>query len=296
MSLRRFQYFVTVARELHVGRAAEQLGIAQPALSQQLRVLEDSLGARLLRRVGRGIALTDAGVAFLPEAEAALAQTERAIGVARRTARGELGAINIGYVNTAMLEAELPALLFAFRASVPDARIGLEETAVKDQITALEQHRLDIGIIRAPAGALPADLRIRPFTRSALLVVVPAALAARLKRPVRLADLAEEPFILLRDPDGVGLAHHVSALCIRAGFSPRLDLRVDNATSIVGLVAAGFGVGLVPAALARIGRENVAFLELDEPEAHTELLIVHRPADASPLKMRFLRLADRNKA
>jgi DNA-binding transcriptional LysR family regulator len=174
LSLRRFRYFIAVAGELHVGRAAERLGIAQPALSQQLRILEETLGVRLLRRVGRGIALTEAGAAFLPEAQAAIAQSERAIGVARRTARGELGTINIGYVNTAMLEADLPGLLFAFRASVPDARISLEEIAVQEQITALEQHRLDIGIIRAPAGSLPNDLRIRPFTRGRLLAVVPA--------------------------------------------------------------------------------------------------------------------------
>jgi DNA-binding transcriptional LysR family regulator len=291
MSLRRFRYFVAVAAELHVGRAAEHLGIAQPALSQQLRILEETLGVRLLRRVGRGIALTEAGAAFLPEARAVINQSERAIDVARRTARGELGAINIGYVNTAMLEPDLPGLLFAFRASVPDARIRLEEISVQEQIAALEQHRLDIGIIRAPAGPLPSDLRSRPFTRSRLLAVVPPPLAARLPLPVRLTDLADEPFIALRDPDGIGLAHHVSTLCVRAGFTPRLDLRVDNATSIVGLVAAGFGVSVVPAALAQIGLANVTFLELDDQDAHTELLIVHRPADLSPLKQRFLQLA-----
>jgi DNA-binding transcriptional LysR family regulator len=291
MSLRRFRYFVTVAKELHVGRAAETLGIAQPALSQQLRILEDALGVRLLRRVGRGIALTEAGAAFLPEALAVIAQSERAVGIARRTARGELGTINIGYVNTAMLEPDLPELLSAFRASVPDAQITLDETAVQEQILALEQHRLDIGILRAPAGPLPGDLRSRPFTRGRLVAVVPARLASRLQQPVRLTDLADEPFIALRDPDGIGLAHHVTTLCMRAGFTPRLDLRVDNATSIVGLVAADFGVSVLPAALAQIGLTNVAFLELAEPDATTELLIVHRPADMSPLKRRFLQLA-----
>jgi DNA-binding transcriptional LysR family regulator len=290
VSLRRFRYFVAAATELHVGRAAEQLGIAQPALSQQLRILEDTLGVRLLRRVGRGIALTDAGVAFLIEAQAVIEQSERAIAVARRTARGELGAINIGYVNTAMLEPDLPDLLFGFRASVPDAQIRLEETSVQEQITALEQYRLDVGIVRAPVGPLPGDLRIRPFTQSRLLAIVPPPLAARLPRPVRLTDLADEPFIALRDPTGIGLAHHIWTLCVRAGFTPRLDLRVDNATSIVGLVAAGFGVSVVPAALAKIGLDSVAFLELDNPDACTELLIVHRQSDMSPLKHRFLQL------
>ena len=125
MTNRRFECFVAAARELHIGRAAERLGIAQPALSQQIRALEQSVGARLLRRAGRGIALTEAGAAILPEAAAALEQEARAVHVARRAARGELGEISIGYVNTAMLGPELPTLLSAFRRSVPDARIDL---------------------------------------------------------------------------------------------------------------------------------------------------------------------------
>jgi DNA-binding transcriptional LysR family regulator len=149
--------------------------------------------------------------------------------------------------------------------------------------------------VRRPARYLTNDLRIRHFTRSRLLAVVPQDLAARLPQRVRLTDLADEPFIALRDPDGVGLAHHVSTLCARAGFTLRLDLRVDNATSIVGLVAAGFGVSVVPAALARLRLANVIFLELDDHDAHTELLIVHRSVDLSPLKLRFLQIAQEDR-
>ena len=109
MELRRLHYFVATAEELHVGRAAERLGIAQPALSQQLKVLESSLGVKLFQRVGRGIELSDAGLAFLPEARSAIAQTDRAWTVARRAARGEQGRIAIGYVGSAMLEPALPA-------------------------------------------------------------------------------------------------------------------------------------------------------------------------------------------
>ncbi|UPG74025.1 LysR family transcriptional regulator [Roseomonas gilardii subsp. gilardii] len=288
MTNRRFECFVTAARDLHIGRAAERLGIAQPALSQQIRALEQSVGARLLRRVGRGIALTEAGAAFLPEAVAALEQEARAVHVARRAARGELGEISIGYVNTAMLGPELPTLLSAFRRSVPDARIDLQEISVQDQLPALEQRRLDLAVVREPVGSLPPDYRARHFSRDALLAAVPLSLAERLPHPLPLAELAEQTFVALRDPHGMGLGHRLWQLCREAGFTPRIELRVNNATSILGLVAAGFGVSLVPAVLRRVGMAGVALLELKEAEAHTDLAIVHRPADTSPLKLRFL--------
>lgn len=288
MTNRRFECFVTAARELHIGRAAERLGIAQPALSQQIRALEQSVGARLLRRVGRGIALTEAGAAFLPETVAALEQEARAVYVARRAARGELGEISIGYVNTAMLGPELPTLLSAFRRSVPDARIDLQEISVQDQLPALEQRRLDLAVVREPVGSLPPEYRARHFSRDALLAAVPLSLAERLPRPLPLAALAEQPFIALRDPHGMGLGHRLWQLCREAGYTPRIELRVNNATSILGLVAAGFGVSLVPAVLRRVGMAGVALLELEGSEAHTDLAIVHRPADTSPLKLRFL--------
>ena len=116
MSLRRYRYFEAVAQELHVGRAAEQLGIAQPALSQQMRVLETEVGVVLLRRVGRGIELTEAGAALLPEVRALLSQNDMALNIARQTARGELGRLAIGYVNTAMLE---PVSLNAQNRGIP---------------------------------------------------------------------------------------------------------------------------------------------------------------------------------
>lgn len=290
MAAPRFRYFAAVAREMHVGRAAEALGIAQPALTQQIQALEREMGIRLFRRAGRGIALTEAGAAFLPEALAALEQEERAIRIARQVARGERGQLNLGYVSTAMLEPELPRLLRAFRDRVPDARVHLEEALVEAQVAALEQRRLDVAVLRDVAGALPPGLRALPLTGSVLLAAVPLSLAARLPRPLRLADLAGEPFIALRDPQGIGLAHRVWTLCARAGFTPEVAQRVDSVTSAIGLVAAGFGISLVPASLAGLGMSGVGLLELAEA-AHSELSLVHRPADASPLTLRLLALA-----
>lgn len=291
VNLRRLHYFVTVAHTLHVARAADRLGIAQPALSQQLHVLEAELGVALLRRVGRGIGLTEAGAAFLPEAQAVLAQSARAASIAKRTARGELGRLSIGYVSTTLLEPALPAALAALRAAVPEAEIRLEEGSVQGQIEALTGHRIDLAVVRAPVGTLPAGLRARRFARSRLLAVVPAPLAPALPAPLPLAALAGECFVLMRDPPGIGLAGQVRALCAAAGFAPARELHVDSVTSIVGLVAAGFGVSLVPEALTRLRPEGAGFLPLDGPAAESELLILHDPGDAAALKQRFLRLA-----
>lgn len=294
MSSRRFPYFVAAARALHFGRAAEELGVAQPALSQQIKALEKSLSVRLFRRVRRGIELTEAGAALLPEAEATLAQEAHAISIAQRTARGELGIIRLGYVNTAMLGPELPVLLASFRKAVPKARVELAEMAIEALLASLHQDRLDVAFVRGPPGSLPTGLRARTFSRSELMAVMPAELARVLPRPIPLRDLHDCPFLTLRDPHGVGLGHHVQTLCAAAGFTPRIEMRVDNATSIVGLVAAGFGVGLVPAELARIAMRGVAFIELADAGAQTEVLMVDRPSDRSPLKLRLVDTAQQS--
>ncbi|WP_424140876.1 LysR substrate-binding domain-containing protein [Roseomonas chloroacetimidivorans] len=291
MSSRRLGYFVAVAQELHVGRAAEALGMTQPALTQQLRVLETEIGVPLVRRVGRGIALTEAGSALLPEARAVLEQEAHARAVAQRAGRGEAQILNVGYVSTAMLEPALPELLFRFRAEVPGVELHLEEAVVADQLIGLQKQRLDVAIVREPAGPLPRGIGSRPFQAGRLLAAVPSGVAARLRREVRLTDLAEFSFITLRDPDGLGLAHSVWSLCRRAGFTPTISMRVADVMGAMGLIAAGFGVSLVPDSLRRVNLHGVELLELEEQEATTGLAILHGAGERSATVRRFLQTA-----
>ena len=291
MSSRRLGYFVAVAEELHVGRAAEVLGMSQPALTQQLRVLEAEIGVPLVRRAGRGIALTEAGSALLPEARAALEQEAHAFAVARRVGRGEASSLSIGYVSTAMLEPALPELLFRFRAEVPEVELHLEEAVVADQLLGLQKQRLDLAIVREPAGPLPPGIGSRPFEAGRLLAAVPSAVAARFGTSISPADLAEFPFIVLSDPDGLGLGHSVWSLCRRAGFTPRISARVADVIGAMGLVAAGFGVSLVPASLRRVNIHGVELLEVTGPGAETGLAILYSAAGTSAALRRFLQLA-----
>lgn len=293
MNFLRLRAFAVVAELSHVGQAAERLGLTQPALSQQLRLLEREVGTALVRRVGRGIGLTEAGAAFLPEALAVLAQCGRAVTVAQRTARGEVGTIRIGYVASAMLEPALPRLLSAFRTEAPNTQLELTDMVVGELLLALERAEIEIAVAREPLGPVPADVRVAPLGEQKLIAVVPEALARRIGCPAPLRALADQPFILLRDPDGVGLAHQVQLACERAGFLPQVSLRVSNPLAIGGLVAAGLGVGLVPAPLRGMEMDGASFVPLLDEKATTSLAVLHRPSLAGPLVRRFLALLGR---
>ncbi|MFC0385844.1 LysR substrate-binding domain-containing protein [Muricoccus vinaceus] len=288
---RRLSYFVAVAHELHVGRAAEALGMTQPALTQQLRVLEAEIGVALVRRVGRGIALTEAGSALLPEARAALEQEAHAIAIARRVGRGEARSLNIGYVSTVMLEPALSELLFRFRTEVPDVVLHLEEAVVADQLRGLQKQLLDLAIVREPAGLLPSGIGSRPFQNGRLLAAVPSELAIRFGKAIGPADLAGFPFVVLRDPDGLGLGHSVWSLCEKAGFTPRISMQVTDVIGAMGLVASGLGVSLVPASLRRVNIHEVELLEVTGQGAETGLAILYSAAGTSAALRQFLQLA-----
>lgn len=291
MISRRLSYFVAVAHELHVGRAAETLGMTQPALTQQLRVLEAEIGVPLVRRVGRGIALTEAGSALLPEARAALEQEAHAIAIAQRVGRGEARSLNVGYVSTAMLEPALSQLLFRFRTEVPDVELHLEEAVVADQLNGLQKQRLDLAIVREPVGTLPRGIGSRPFQNGRLLAAVPSELAIRFGKAISPADLAGFPFIVLRDPDGLGLGHSVWSLCKQAGFTPRISMQVTDVIGAMGLVASGFGVSLVPTSLRRVNIHGVELLEVTGQGGETGLAILYSAAGTSAALRKFLQLA-----
>src|SRR5919204_4948916 len=150
MELRHLRYFVAVAEELHVGRAAARLHIAQPPLSRQIRDLERDVGAPLFARVPRGVELTPAGHAFLPEARLTLAQAERARRTAQRAARGEIGRLRVGFVEAAIYSGVLPDVLGFFRMHLPDIGLSLFEMDPLQQGEALREGRIDLGILHSP--------------------------------------------------------------------------------------------------------------------------------------------------
>src|SRR5215207_4822370 len=194
MELRHLRYFVAVAEELHFGRAAERLRIAQPPLSRQIRDLEREIGAPLFERVPRGVELTPAGSAFLPEARLTLAQAERAQRTAQRAARGETGRLRVGFVEAATYSGILPDVLGFFRMHLPDIGISLLEMDPVEQAEAFRDGRIDLGMLHSPPADADRWLRVEPVYSDALVAALPNGHALAGRSRLTLGTLAAEAF------------------------------------------------------------------------------------------------------
>lgn len=281
MDFRRFRYFVAAAEELHVGRAAQRLGMAQPALSQHIRALEDWLGVQLFLRAHRRISLTEAGEAFLAEARAALHHAELAKNAAQRAARGETGTVVIGYVSSALAEQPFVRALAAFRASHPEVLIEMLLRLAGAQIEAVQSQAVDIAVTRGPLPPLPAECEFFVLARQPLIAVVPEGHRLSAAASVPLAELVQDTLLQPDDPPGLGLAHTVRQLLAEAGVSPKRAMVVNEMTSTIGLVAAGLGVALLPASARVLRLPGVAFCALQDAQAVSELIVVHRRFERS---------------
>ena len=292
IELRHLRYFVAVADTLHFGKAAERLGMSQPPLSQQIRQLEDTVGARLLTRTNRRVALTEPGRVFLQEAREILARIDRAVDLAQRAQRGELGELRIGFTRTTPLSQDIPAAIFAFRQRFPAVHLQLEEMNSLQQIDALLERRLQVGILRP--GILPPSLLSKCLFRDPLVAVMrsdhPALKRVRPRGKLSTKALAQEPFVMFARSAGAGVHEHVIALCREAGFAPRISQEAREASTIIGLVAAGFGVSILPQSCDHIHVEGVSYVPLDEANAMSEIHVVYREDERSPLVPRFVQL------
>ncbi len=259
MELRDLRYFVAIAEELHFGRAAERLYMTQPALSKQLRRLENELELQLLHRTKRTVELTAAGKAFLSEARRVLQQAEQAVQVAKRAARGEVGQLRIAFTASAM-HGVLPEILKTFRDRYPKVKLDLTELCTLDQVEALRTEKVDVGFLHPPVDA--PFLKLEPLQGESLVVALPQnhPLVERDRLP--LEALANEPFILHPRYEGPVLYDQIIDLCRQAGFEPRVvHEEVKNQTR-VGLVAAGMGITFVPESLQQAAVSGVIYRPL----------------------------------
>lgn len=289
IELRHLRYFVAVAEELHFGRAAQRLHISQPPLSMQIRALEESLGVQLLERTQRRVALTQAGSAFLGEARQILARTEQATLLARRASRGEVGNLAVGFVSTADYNV-LPPLLREFRQRVPAVHLALHESTTDRQLADLIDGRIDVGFVLPPVE--DARLVYRTIHRETLVVALPARHPlARQRGKLRLAALAESPFILFPRPLAPSLYDAVVSYCSSAGFSPHIEQEAVQMQTIVSLVSAEIGVALIPASLRHLGRTGVVYKAPVEPSPFTEIGLAWRRDDALATLQVFLEIA-----
>src|SRR5262245_12437621 len=294
MELRHLRYFLAVAEEGHVTRAAERLGIQQPPLSNQIRALERELDVLLFRRKPRGVELTDAGRALLADARSILAHVDHAFAATRRTARGEEGRIAIGFTSSAPFHPFVPRVLRAFRDTYPLVSLALEEAGTSEMVAALRSDRLDAAFIRSPV-ADPGGLAVVGVLEEEMLAVVPTghALAAS-KAPLSLSALAGETFILYRRPVGAGLHDTIIAACHAAGFTPNVRQEAPRITSTLNLVAAALGVSIVPASLQRLHMEGVVFRRIKgRARPRAPLNLIYRRGDPSAPVRRFVSLVQK---
>ena len=262
IELRHLRYAVAVADAGHMTRAAEALGIQQPPLSQQIRALEDAVGSPLFRRLPRGMQLTDAGRVLTEKARQILRDVDLAIEAARRTARGEQGSLAIGFTSSATFHPLVSAAVRALHEASPGITLKLEEGSTANLIDDLRADRLDAAFVRSPVERADG-LVIAPILEEEMLIALPDRhpLAAA-PAPLPLAALAQEVFILYRRPTGPGLYDSIIAACRNAGFSPRIGQEAPQLMSTLSLVAAGLGISLIPASMARLETNGIAYRHL----------------------------------
>jgi DNA-binding transcriptional LysR family regulator len=283
MELRHIRSFVAVAEELHFGRAAARVHIVQPALSRQIRALEQEMGLRLFERDRRRVALTPAGAVLLDEARLLLEHVARAVETARRADRGEVGSLRIGYV-PAMVTTGLPEIVRRFRKRFPGVDVRLQEMNPAMQVEALLGERVDVGFVRGPIHE-PA-LAAETVLEEPLVAALPSGHRLGRHKRLGLAMLAGEPFVLQARSRGPGSHDQILAVCRSAGFSPRV-VQEGSQAEVASLVASGAGVAIVPASLRMVRRAGVLYRPLHE-RPMTQLDMVWRKDAALPVLRAFL--------
>jgi DNA-binding transcriptional LysR family regulator len=279
LELRHLRYFIAVAEELHFGRAAKRLLIAQPPLSLQIKRLEQEIGVRLFDRTRRQVRLTDAGRAFLLDARRAVADVERSVQVARQASRGETGRLALGFVQAAIYSV-LPEILRTFRARYPGVALTLHELTTEEQLLDLSNGRIDLGLIRGSIHT--GGLYHRVVLREPLILALPDTHALAKEGGIVLSALADAPFLMSTRHHGPALYDQIIGLCQGAGFTPHIVQEADRMQTIVGLVAAGIGVALVPESMSNLQRTGVAYRPIRGFTPMVEIVAAWRPDDPSP--------------
>lgn len=293
IELRHLRYFIAVAEELHFGRAAQRLALSQPPLSQQIQQLEQQIGARLLARTNRSVRLTPAGAQFLVSARQILQNVAVAADKAARLHRGEEGTLRIGFTSSAPFISAVSDALFSFRQRYPDVHLQMQEINTRQQLAPLHEGRLDLGVMRNTP--LPDTLEHRLLLREPLCAVVHRAHRLAGCGTISLRELAAEPFVFFDPQVGTALYSETLTLLERYAVRPNIAQEVGEAMTILGLVATGLGVSILPASFRRARLEQLSWLTLQEEDALSEVWLVwQKQGEISAATQHMLSLMLRN--
>jgi DNA-binding transcriptional LysR family regulator len=285
LGLPALRYFTVLAEELHFGRAATRLGIAQPFLSQKIGVLEQALGSPLFLRTSRRVELTEAGAVFLDSARRMLGELERGVDRIHALARGELGTLNIGYVMIGMLMV-VPDLLRGFRLAYPQVRLSLHEIHTAPQAVQLRQGDLDLGFLSQPV--TEPGLRTHREWSEPYDAVLPSDHPLANAQTIRLRDLAKEPFVSVSRPSSPEMYDQMLWECRKAGVTPSIVQEAGSWQAVVSLVAAGIGVTIAPKCVSRLRIPRVKYRELSGAAPTYGLALCTAEGALSPAAESFL--------
>lgn len=274
MELRHLRYFVAVAEELTLRRAAARLHIAPPPLSVQIRNLEIEIGTPLFTRAGRGMQLTDAGRVFLDEARKVLAQTESGVARARRAASGDIGELTIGY-NAPAEFLVFPHLIPPFRQRWPEIQLSFQFRQLRDVLAGLHSGDLDIGFAWLPL--MTDEFEMHALLEEVMLVAMHESHPLADKESVRIADLSGVPLVMVSIAQAFETRQQIEGLFARAGARMEIAFELDNSLSMINFVAMGAGCALVPAYARRIAQTGVVFRPLDAMGSTKTLAMLWRP-------------------
>ncbi|MFJ4066238.1 LysR family transcriptional regulator [Pseudomonas sp. NPDC089996] len=286
MDLKHLRYFIAVAEELHFGRAAARLFISQPALSFDIKKLEEQLDTQLFVRTNKFVKLTGAGETLLAEARNLLVQVEQMKALTKRSAAGFIGRVRIGFVNS-MLHRGLPQAVERFQQSNPGVEVVLIEMNSAEQMTAIQRGQIDLGFVHG--GMTSPGVASELVIADPFVCCVPASHPAAGRRKIDLADLRDEGFILF--PRAVSPHYHdlIVARCVGAGFSPIIRHEARLWQTIVTMVSMGMGVALVPKTLSQAWPDNLYYAEIDQAGALSETHAIYPEAAPAVSRQAFLK-------
>ena len=287
IELRHLRYFVAVAEELHFGRAAARLNMSQPPLSQQIQMLEQQVGARLLARTNRSVALTAAGKQFLADSRQILGLVNDAAARAERLHQGEAGELRIGFTSSAPFIRAVSDTLSLFRQKFPDMHLQTREMNTREQLAPLSEGALDLGLMRNTQ--LPESLHHEVILHEPLMAMIPRVYPLAQKPVVTLAELAREPFVFFDPHVGTGLYDAILGMMRRYQLSSVITQEVGEAMPIIGLVAAGLGVSILPASFKKVQLNEMCWVPIAEEDAVSEMWLVwsaHHEQSQAALRFR----------
>lgn len=283
MEMRELKSFVLLAEQLHFGRAARLLHLSQPALTKQIRRMEEELGCPLFERGRHGTALSSFGKQFLKDARGTVAGFDRLLERARASALGETGKLDLGFgFHTLEL---VPRMIVKLRETAPGIEVGLRDMSTAEQVEALRGGELDLGFVRLPASA---EFKILPVIKDRLTLV--SSVALPLAPNATLADCRNTPFVSISEERSPGFYDHVLRLCGKHGFHPRIVQQVPEFTTALALVQAGLGVAIIPESAGTSRFPGMRQHPLRDKDAGWSVGAAWRKGDTNPALAKFLAL------